>query len=181
MDTVVNPIPEPEWTLYQPLVGHTMLELGNKQTRGVSYKDYFESRGIAHTSIDWNGLQGALVMDLRTRLDLGQFDMVTNIGTTEHVSEQAPVWDNVHRALKVGGVLISTTPAEGNWWWHGEWYPRPAFYEQMAERNGYVVDRLFIEKEHPIQMVFTRLTKVKDVPFTQPDANTLYHNLRRPR
>ena len=53
--TVANPIPSPEWELYQPLVGDTMLELGNKITKGTSYKQYFESIGFKHTSVDWNG------------------------------------------------------------------------------------------------------------------------------
>ena len=107
--------------------------------------------------------------------------MVTNIGTTEHVSEQTQVWENVHNAVKIGGVLVSTTPAAGHWWWHGEWYPHPAFYHQFAERNGYMLDICEMMKEHPIKMVFARMTKTADVPFMMPDAETMFYNKQRPR
>ena len=68
-----------EWELYSPLVGDTMLELGNKKNREHTYKGFFVSRGYAHTSIDTNGLDGAVVMDLCKPLNLGTFGMVTNM------------------------------------------------------------------------------------------------------
>ena len=67
-----------EEELYQPLVGKTMLELGNKIQQGYSFKKYFTRLGFEHTSVDWNGKDGALKKDLRLPLKLGTFDMVTN-------------------------------------------------------------------------------------------------------
>jgi hypothetical protein len=68
--------------LYDPLVGTSMLELGDKQDAGRVYKPWFESLGFRHVSVDINGLNGALPLDLREPLNLGTFDMVCNIGTS---------------------------------------------------------------------------------------------------
>lgn len=176
----MNPIPEDEQKVIWPLVGDTMLELGNKKNPNGVYKTYFESIGFKHVSVDWNGEDGALKLDLRQPLDLGQFDMVSNIGTTEHVSEQFPVWKNIHDACKVGGVICSVTPLEGDWWWHGEWYPRPEFFEEFA-KNGYEIEYLDIGREHPNRNLCARLKKTKESTFFMPPAETIFFNKVRPR
>lgn len=147
---IANPIPEYLHKYYYPIIGKTMLELGNKKSGNVTYKQYFERKNINHTSIDWNGKDGALKLDLRNPIDLGQFDMVTNIGTTEHVSTQHQVWENLHNFVKVGGVLVSHGPLEGDWWWHGEWYVRESFYEALAD-NGYEIQEMGIERDSLIE------------------------------
>lgn len=175
-----NPVPEDEQVIIWPLVGKTMLELGNKKNKEGVYKDYFESIGIEHTSIDWNGEDGALKLDLRKPIALGPFDMVTNIGTTEHVSNQEAVWRNIHNLTKVGGVIASLTPMEGDWWWHGEYYPRAEFFEQFAQ-NGYEIKYLDIGREYPNRNICCRLLKIDHCDFVMPDADSMFYNNRRPR
>lgn len=167
-----------EWDLYSPIFGKTMLELGNKKNGDRTYKRYFESLGFAHTSIDWNGQDGALKMDLMRPLDLGTFDVVSNIGTTEHVVKQEPCWRNVCEAMHVGAVLISTTPKPGHWSWHGENYPTDEFYRQLALLNGLEISRLYESGETPRKMWFCRATRVKDVPFCMPDEKLIFRNRR---
>lgn len=176
-----NPLPPDEWALYEPLVGNTMIELGNKRNPDGVYKPFFESIGFRHVSIDWNGEDGALRLDLRQPIDLDPADMVTNIGTTEHVSDQAGVWANVHRFCRVDGVILSMCPRPGDWWWHGEWYPWPAFYQQFADLNGYEIERLDVGREFPNRNIRARLRKVEDREFTMPGRETLYRNTIRPR
>jgi len=179
---VVNPIPEYMNHFLYPLVGNRMCELGNKKSGDNTYKAYFESLGFEHVSVDINGLDGALRMDLRKPLNLGQFDMVTNIGTSEHVVDnQEAVWRNIHEAVKVGGVYIGMCPSPGDWHWHGQWYPSQEFYKQFAERNGYRIEHLAIGREYPNRNVDVRMVKVSDLPFTMPDDDTLFYNEMRPR
>jgi len=179
--TISNPVPADERIIIWPLVGKRMLELGNKKNPDGVYKIYFESIGIDHTSIDWNGEDGALKLDLRQPIDMEPFDMVTNIGTTEHVQDQEAVWRNIHNLTKVGGVIASLTPMEGDWWWHGEWYPRSEFFDQFAELNGYRVDYLGIGRQAPNRNICARLTKLEHKPFKMPDPETIFFNKRRPR
>ena len=158
------------WSLLTPLDGITsMLELGNKR-RSPSHKPYkaaFERMGIRHVSVDLNGEDGALPLDLRQPLNLGRFDMVTNFGTSEHVSEQEPVWRNIIEAC--GKVLISMTPFTG-WENHGIHYPTREFYEELAKLNGFKIEKL---EEHnwPVRGVLLtmRAHRIKDQPFTMPD------------
>lgn len=175
-----NPVRPDEWPLFQNINPCRMLELGNKKNSqlGITYKSWFESLGFEHVSVDWNGLDGALKIDLRKPLELGLFDLVTNIGTTEHVSEQAAVWENIHNALSVGGVLVSITPkGDGkNWPKHGFYYPKKAFFEQFADLNGYKIEMLYHGKNAPTACTYAKLTKQKNTDFTMPEAWTIYDN-----
>lgn len=178
--TISNPVPEDERVIIWPLQGTRMLELGNKKNPDGVYKTYFESIGIEHTSIDWNGEDGALKLDLRQPIDLEPFDMITNIGTTEHVSDQEAVWRNIHNLTKIGGVIASLTPLEGDWWWHGEWYPRREFFEEFAQ-NGYEIEYLGIGREYPNRNMMCRLKKVAHNEFKFPSKGTMFYNQMRPR
>lgn len=162
-----------EWELYQPLVGQSMLELGNKINRERSYKHFFSYRGFRHVSVDWNGLNGALKLDLQFPLNLGTFDMVTNIGTTEHVQDQAGVWRNICEAMHVGSVLLSATPEPGQWSGHGLHYPTDEFYRQLCALNGLTLHRLYSAHEPPQRMWFARMVRSEDKPFTMPDESLI--------
>lgn len=159
-----------EKELYEPLAGESMLELGNKKNREFVYKPYFEARGFRHVSVDMNGEDGALKLDLTRPLNLGTFDVVTNIGTTEHVLSQEPCWRNILEAMHVGSVLLTTTPKPGHWQWHGYWYPTEDFYRELAELNGLRIDRLYESGEEPRVMIFARMARVEDRPFKMPKA-----------
>jgi len=165
-----------EWELYQPLVGTSMLELGDKCNGAATYKAFFTARGYRHVSVDWNRRHGALSLDLRKPLNLGTFDMVTNIGTTEHVADQKPVWRNLLEAMHVGSVLVSTTPLPGDWWWHGEWHPTPVFFELLAQRNGLTIEHLYVACQEPRRMVMVRLRRLEIVPFAMPEPTLIIRN-----
>ena len=181
-----NPIPQWLFNFYNPLVGKRMIELGNKKTKmssgqWITYKEYFESIGIDHVSIDWNGHNPkCLNLDLRKPIDLESADMVTNIGTTEHVSNQVGVWQNIHNFCKVGGVLISCTPLKDDWWWHGDHYPTEEFFNEFT-KNGYEIDLMEILNEHPRRVLTVRMNKISHEPFVMPNENTIFNNKKRPR
>ncbi len=181
-----------EWELFDPLVGSTMLELGNKRktagTKDFTYKSEFQKLGFTHTSVDINGLDGALPKDLTKPLGLGQFDMVSNIGTSEHVSEsdfagQIECWRNIVGALHVGSVLVSITPQQGAWLKHGTWYPQKEFFAELAALNGLELERCYTSDERKPgcdprhRLIFARLRKREDLPF-QMTTTGMYRNAR---
>lgn len=173
-----------EWELLSPLVGCSMLELGNKRKSTAEgsvfvYKKFFESQGFRHVSVDINGQDGALKLDLTKPLKLGTFDMVTNIGTTEHVSEnnfdgQVSCWRNILEAMHVGSVLVSNTPQKGAWLHHGTWYPQQEFFVELAALNGLEVERVYTSDERKpncpthLRLIFARLIRRELVPFQMP-------------
>jgi len=164
-------------TLYQPLIGNSMLEFGDKVEGEHVYKDTFAAIGYMHTSVDYNGNNGAIKLDLRDRFVLGKFDMVTNIGTSEHVKDrQEIVWLNMVSAVKLWGVLLSATPSPHNWPWHGHWYPTQEFYEELARLNGMEIERRIVSGASPMEMLLVRMVKVKEVEFVMPDKSLLFFN-----
>ena len=171
--------------LFNPLVGDSMLELGNKvkvsgrsKKEEMVYKHVFEQLGFRHVSVDMNGKNGALPLDLRKPLNLGTFDMVTNIGTSEHVSDsnydgQIACWRNIVEAMHIGSVMVSITPLEGSvkWLHHGRWYPRPVFFHELAHLNGLEAERVYADGNQ----VYARLKRIEDVDFQMP-KNGIYRN-----
>jgi len=131
-----------------------MVELGNqiideriRREFGISTgpvaKSYFLSLGFKHTSIDINGLDGALPINLGQKIQdpklLGQFDILTNHGTTEHVeSDQYICWQNVHELLKPRGLIISFVPKAKEFFKdHCPWGYKKEFFPFLAEQLKY--------------------------------------------
>lgn len=126
--------------------GVKMLELGCQNTYdsenyGRIAKHVFKEKGVDHTSIDLNGQQESIQCDLRDDLShLGQFDVVTDYGTIEHVEGSAyKAFKNVHDCCRVGGIMIHELPKTGNWAGHGNHYFDQEVWKQLADANGYKV------------------------------------------
>ncbi len=104
------------------LSGKKMLELGNQHTMDDSIpektgKTYFKNRDVNHISVDLNGLDGALKLNLSKPEQFlqweGYFDIVTNSGTSEHVEPKSAQYECfliIHDCLKVGGIAVHLVP-----------------------------------------------------------------------
>lgn len=176
LDDVLAPqvLTHVEQSLIMPMIGGSMLELGNKANARGTYKAAFERLGIRHVSVDLNGKDGALRLDLNSPLGLGRFDTVTNFGTSEHVLDQHACWENIIGAT--GRLLVCTTPAPGGWKApHGKWYPTPRFYVELARLNGFRLDRLYIDGVSPEKLlVCARMERIADVPFVMPSMELIH-------
>jgi hypothetical protein len=163
-------IPERYLELMEPLSDvRSVLELGNKRGTcgpGDTYKKYFEGLGIRHVSVDINGLDGALPMDLRQPLGLGTFDLVTNIGTSEHVDRQEPVWRNIVAAADM--AIACVTPFPGDWPGHGLFYPTAGFYDLLAGLNGFKFAKLDTIGIEGRRLFRVRMVRFAERPFTYP-------------
>jgi hypothetical protein len=172
-------IPPWNWRILAPIDGfRSMLELGNKRWgKRAPYKQFFHENGMLHVSVDLNGRDGALPLDLRKPLSLGEFDIVTNFGTTEHVSEQEPVWRNIVDAAR--HVIVSTTPKPGTYKGHGLLYPKMEFYTELARLNGFHVERLYEEQRKKGVLICARLVRKERVPFRMPDPSLIVREAER--
>jgi hypothetical protein len=84
------------------------------------------------TSIDLNGENGSLKINLATKLpSMPTYDLITNFGTTEHVSNQYQCWKNVHSLLEDNGIVISEIPEIDSWKNHCKYYVDKRFFESM--------------------------------------------------
>ena len=100
-----------------------MLELGDQIIKGREMsqkstgKEYFTNLNINHTSVDMNGLHGALKYDLSKDIIrddwLNHFNVITNSGTTEHVEpfkSQYECFKNIHKFCSLSGIMIHIVP-----------------------------------------------------------------------
>lgn len=146
-----------KWLLNNTPRDSNMLELGNQflyifskpwpdypaefVTNGtdmVVAKPYFKKLGYTHTSVDINGQDGAMVLDLSKPGDLKtQFDVITDFGTSEHVPSLYHCLQNIDKHLKVGGKVFHVNPLTGHWPGHGYWYRDEEFYQAYAKLTGY--------------------------------------------
>ena len=120
-------------------------------------KDYFYKikKVKTHTSMDINGQNGALNIDLRKPITESfnlMFDVITNFGTTEHIESTWPddqymAFKNIHKMCKVGGIMFHQVPKADNWQGrnagfntaHCPYYYYEEFFEQLAQNNGYEI------------------------------------------
>lgn len=134
--------------------GIKILEYGNQLYRGKdapfkTAKEYFESLGTIHVSVDKNGKDGALALDLTQPLSgIGEpFDIVTNFGTTEHVKfGQYQPFKTMHDLVRLGGVMVSVVPEVGFLEEHGYFHYTKKFFEELASSNQYEIHLLKTEK-----------------------------------
>lgn len=120
-----------------------MYDLGNKKTDGVPYADYFRSQGIVYDSIDLNGMDGAIPLDLNTRIDLPPRDLVSNIGTSEHVANQEACFRNIHELSRER--MVHWVPLEKRHPTHGLYGYSVDFFLNIADENSYIVEKLYVE------------------------------------
>ena len=66
----------------------------------------------------------------------GEFDVVANFGTSEHVANQFNVFKVAHDALKVGGVMLNNVPFYGMVD-HGLFNYHPKFFCSLIANNRY--------------------------------------------
>lgn len=132
-----------------------MLELGDQiindpRIKEATGKEYFQSRNITHVSVDFNGLHGSLMLDLRKpdqfQKFFNYFDVITNAGTTEHVDPketQYECFNILHDCLKQGGIMVHVVPdfdelkKFGAWKYHCNNYYTIKFFEMLAAECAY--------------------------------------------
>lgn len=125
-------------------------ELGNQRfTAGRDYPStqaFYEFHGLEYLALDANESMGAKIWDLNDAgagYKFGQFDLVTNNGTSEHVFDQCAVFMNVHGLCKEGGYMVHVLPFVP-WLNHGFFNYNPIFFRDLARANEYAIEEAMI-------------------------------------
>ena len=148
----------------------------------IAVKEYFIKLGINYTSIDWNGKNGALKFDCRE--DLYQiinekFDIITNLGFTEHVGEndvesnlvenQYKIFKNYHNFGKIGTLYFHKVPRNFHWSRHGVCDYDTSFFNELVRKNKYeiVLAPTYLSKGFYLNknMILVSFMKVNDQQF----------------
>ena len=92
-----------------------------------------------YSSIDLHGTGESKKFDLNHPLKLSeQFDLVTNIGTSEHVFNQLMFFENMHNVTKPSGSMVHSLPNQGCYD-HGFYNYHPTFIFDLALANQYTI------------------------------------------
>ena len=90
-------------------------------TCGVYASDYYALKGVeTYTCVDLNKENGAIDIDLsKKNVPLGKFDLVTDFGTSEHIStvfDIVPLYNCwTLKYESASGVIVGSNPATGHW------------------------------------------------------------------
>lgn len=91
-------------------------------------------------AIDYCGTDRAARRDLNVRYEDGPtYDVVINNGTAEHIFNIGQVFESMHRATKIGGVMIHEAPFVG-WVDHGFYSLQPTLFYDLARANNYRIE-----------------------------------------
>jgi hypothetical protein len=132
-----------------------------------------EKDGAVVVSIDINGKDGALPFDLQKPLpsSLGQFDIIINGGTSEHILNQDACFENIHNICKIDGLMFHIVPLAHNWIQHGFYMYLEKFFSDLAQKSKYSIVGLGVNnyvsmlEKRPYDLVFACLRKEYDEPF----------------
>lgn len=108
---------------------------------------FFENLGADVVSIDLNGKDKALPLDLQKPLpkSIGTFDIIINGGTSEHVKEHDMCFQNIHDICRSGGIMFHSVPHVGSWLDHCLHYYDEPFFRKLAEKYHYSVVDICID------------------------------------
>jgi len=161
---------------------------------GMLAQKFYKDLEFDYLAIDldtYNDLDCVLKLDLNVDRcpddKKGQYDLVINNGTTEHLINQTNAFNVMHDLCKVGGVMLSTVPCfDIN---HGFFNYSPIFFKQLAKVNGYEiisVHHQFVNSGNNLLniYVYSITRKLNDAEFIQPcqifdngnfDSNIMYN------
>jgi SAM-dependent methyltransferase len=100
----------------------------------------------SYRAVDLHGTAIAERHDLNLPLPFPeQFDVVTNLGTGEHVFNQYQVYKSLHEKTRPGGVMILSLPNQGCYD-HGFFNYHPTFVFDLSQANKYqIVTLLYMD------------------------------------
>jgi len=122
----------------------TVCEFGSQRYGGTkgysSVKAFYLGNGFTkYVPLDVNNAADVVLTDLNYPVEgLGQFDLVTNNGTSEHLWNQHQVFLNAHNLCKVGGVMLHVLPFTP-YYNHGFFNYNPCLFRDLATANDYEI------------------------------------------
>ena len=130
-------------------------ELGSQiiVNRKIPAKQFYikEKNVLEHISLDLNGMYDSLKVDLGRPVPkqlLNRFNLITNYGTTEHVTNQYHVFKNINNMCKVNGVIIHAVPIPNHWINHSRYYYSQLFFSELANLCNYKILNIVIKNAY---------------------------------
>lgn len=149
----------------------SILELGAQDLLVNGYKfGYFKNiYPYPIDCLDMNGENGAIQLNLATELTPTKtYDLISNFGTTEHVSDQYICWKNIHSFLDFNGIIISEIPEIGSWKGHCNYFVDYSFFKAMY-KDFEIIDYRSIYYPDNGYLSYSVLRKISNTFLTTKD------------
>lgn len=151
----------------------SLLELGDQDMifdSGYSkLRDCEQSYYSKWTSLDLHNRPGVFIQDLADLSNnVGQWDVVTNFGTSEHVEPEQGhynCWKNIHTWTKVGGYSVHDVPEAGSWPGHCRFYYSFEFFNEFRKIGYEILELKQVPYPQQGNLIFCCLKKVKETEF----------------
>src|SRR6476646_7402365 len=122
----------------EPVLLHGKLE--HLDSNAPPARDVWTWLGYEYAAVDIDGSPGSIPLDLNfdevPKKFKKHFQLVTNLGTTEHVANQLQAFKIIHDLVATGGVMLHSLPAQG-YLNHGLVNYNLKFFWMLARSNGY--------------------------------------------
>ncbi len=121
---------------------------------GALASDLYRGLGLSYKSIDITAARDSIVLDLNyddaPRDCMNAYDLVTNIGTTEHVANQLNAFKVIHDLTKPGGYMYHELPYTG-FLTHGLVNYTPKFFWMLCKSNFYEYVEMLVFASHVVE------------------------------
>ena len=141
-------------------------------------RTYWVNKGIEYDSMDIHGHGKTILFNLNKDNPITkQYDVLTDIGTFEHVRNFYMALKNMHQLCKINGMMIHILPAFGHWPNHGPWRTKIPFWYKLGKANSYKIRAVHEEKTYiggyNSDQIYIVYEKIKETQFvSEEDFNT---------
>lgn len=127
----------------------------NEISTGGFLGDLLLLAGFQYQALDIFHGTNTILFDLNVHAPgpklIGNFDLVMNFGTTEHVFNQLRAFQTIHDLMKVGAIVYHDLPLSG-YFDHALFRYDPMFFRVISEANSYesLLQEISIGAEQPV-------------------------------
>jgi len=134
-------------------------------------KEYFQALGYNHTSIDLNGKEGSLPLNLCTPIMIEQSaDLLIDCSTSQHVENQYQCFMNAFNLTNIDGYIIHVLPKKGFWPNHSQYKYTIQFFIELCNKMKYKI----IEQGDQDNLVEICIQKTEDsILISEEEFNAL--------
>lgn len=122
-----------------------------------------------YLSLDLHDISGVTKFDLSVyQPDKFKADVITNIGTSEHVEYedgQYNCWKNMHHWLNVGGLVIHELPEINSWPNHCRYFTTLEFFQNLENYGYELLELKYHVHEQQGNLIWSVLKKVRNTEF----------------
>jgi len=113
--------------------------------------ELYTALGLSYVSMDITAVRDSIVLDLNyddaPEDCLNSYDLVTNLGTTEHIANQLNAFKVIHDITKPGGYMYHELPYTG-FLTHGLVNYTPKFFWMLCKSNFYEYVEMMVIASH---------------------------------